>query len=297
VAAGIALAAAAGLLRRRTRLPRSIHPVFAGAPLLIAHRGGGALAPENTLAAFRSAVDDWAVDMIELDVRATADGECVVLHDATVDRTTDGTGPVSGLTLAELKRLDAGFRFTPDGGQTFPFRGRGVTVPTLDEVLTALPATRLTIEVKSADAQEPLFDTVERHAAADRIVAAGMHDADRQLFHRHAGAVSASMEQVRDFIIARRFGVAGLLPLRADTVQIPEYHGRHHVVTPGLIRALHARGLQVHVWTVNDVADMRRLLTWGVDGLVTDRPDALSALLGELYGRPPSPGHGGAAAP
>lgn len=288
---GGAVAAAAGLLRRRARQTRAPHPVFAGSPLLIAHRGGSALAPENTLAAFRMAVDEWASDMIELDVRATRDGQCVVIHDATVDRTTNATGPVADYTLDQIRQLDAGHWFTPDGGATFPFRGRGITVPTIDEVLAALPATRLTVEVKLGAAQAPLFDAIERHAAADRVIAAGMHDADRGEFHRHAGAVSASMEQVRDFVIARRLGLGAFVPFRADTVQVPECHGRHRVVTPGFISALHARGVQVHVWTVNEREDMRRLLEWGIDGIVTDRPDVLGALLGERDGRPPAAGH------
>src|SRR5690606_39178428 len=114
----------------------------------IAHRGGAALAPENTLAAFRMAVGAWASDMIELDVRATRDGHCVVFHDATVDRTTDATGAVADFTLDQIRQFDAGHWFTPDGGTTFPFRGRGITVPTIDDVLGALPDTRLTIEVK-----------------------------------------------------------------------------------------------------------------------------------------------------
>jgi glycerophosphoryl diester phosphodiesterase len=293
LAGGVVVAAAAGLLRRHARRTTPVHPIFDGSPLLIAHRGGAALAPENTLAAFRLAVERWAADMIELDVRATRDGACVVIHDATIGRTTDGAGAVAEFTLEELKRFDAGFRFSPDGGATYPFRGQGVTVPTLDEVLAALPATRLTIEVKTGAAQTPMFDAIERHVAADRIVAAGMSDADRDLFHRHAGAVSASTEQVRSYFIARRLGVGRFLPLRADVVQVPEEHEGRRVVTPALVRALHARGVQVHVWTVNEEADMRRLLSWGVDGLVTDRPDTLGVLLGELHGRPPAPGADG----
>jgi glycerophosphoryl diester phosphodiesterase len=118
-----------------------------------------------------------------------------------------------------------------------------------------------------------------------------MHDRDRTEFARHAGAVSASMEQVRDFVVARRLGLGGFIPFRADVVQVPERHGRHRVVSRGFIEALHARGVQVHVWTVNDSADMRRLLEWGVDGLVSDRPDVLGALLTEVHGRPHAPGH------
>ncbi len=262
---------------------RPNRPVLAGRPLLIAHRGGAALAPENTLTAFRQAVTAWPVDMIELDVRATADGHCVVIHDETVDRTTDGTGPVAGLTLAELKRLDAGFRFTAqDGGQ--PFRGRGVRVPTLPEVLEALPDVRLTLEVKVGAAQAPMFRAIAEHGAKDRVVVAGMRETDRTLFRSWDGAVSASTRAVRRFYVAHRFRVASFWPLRADVVQVPEIHGGARLVSPRFVRDVHARGVDIHIWTVDDPDDMRRLLDWGVDGIITDRPDRLAGVLAERVG-------------
>src|SRR5512139_4333535 len=112
-AVGFGLGLALG--RSRAARARSPHPILRGAPLLIAHRGGAALVPENTIEAFRQAADVWAADMIELDVHATADGHCVVIHDPTVDRTTDGTGEVAAMSLDQLQRLDAGYRFSPDG--------------------------------------------------------------------------------------------------------------------------------------------------------------------------------------
>src|SRR5262245_46925820 len=122
----------------------TLHPVLAGGPLLIAHRGGSGLAPENTMAAFTRAVELWQPDMFELDVHASADGACVVIHDPTIDRTTNGAGPVASRSLAELQSYDAGYRFTADGGRTFPFRNQGVRIPTLDEVLSAFPDLRIT---------------------------------------------------------------------------------------------------------------------------------------------------------
>lgn len=255
-------------------------PVLQGGPLLIAHRGGSALAPENTLTAFRQAAEQWPVDMIELDVRATSDGHCVVIHDPTVDRTTDGTGPVNARTLAELQELDAGARFRDADGEA-PFRGQGVTVPTLDEVLEALPTMRFTVEVKEAAAQGPFFDTVRRHQARDRIIAAGMHDRFRTLFPTWDGAVSGSMEAVERFYMAHRLRLARFWSLRADVVQVPEVHGRLRIVTPRFVRDLHTAGIDIHVWTVDEEADMRRLLDWGVDGIVTDRPDRLARVLAE----------------
>ena len=114
------------------------HPVLAGSPLLIAHRGGAGHQPENTLAAFLDADARWKADMIELDVHETADGHCVVIHDSTVDRTTNGTGPVAAMTLAELQTLDAAYQFTPDGGRTYPLRGQRIHVPTIEMVSPAM---------------------------------------------------------------------------------------------------------------------------------------------------------------
>src|SRR5687768_14873397 len=109
------------------------HPVLRKTPMLVAHRGGAGLKPENTLAAFLDADALWQADMIELDVHATADGHCVVIHDPTVDRTTNGSGAVAAMTLAELQSLDAGYRFTADGGRSFPMRGQGIRVPTIED--------------------------------------------------------------------------------------------------------------------------------------------------------------------
>jgi glycerophosphoryl diester phosphodiesterase len=265
--------------------PRTVHPVLQGGPLLIAHRGGSALMPENTLAAFMAAAERWRADMIELDVRATKDGRCVVIHDATVDRTTEGTGLVSAMTLAELQALDAGYRFTTDGGRTFPLRGQGVRVPTIEEVLAALPTMRLTVEVKSADAQAPLFAAVHGFAAVDRVIAAGERNAFRTIFGTYPGPKSASLEEAMPFLVMHKLHVARLGRVPANVVQTCEvYHGRR-ILSPRLVRDFHRAGVLVHVWTVNETADMERLLDWGVDGLVTDRPDRLAVILHRRYGR------------
>jgi len=260
-------------------------PALGTPPLLVAHRGGAGLAPENTLTAFEAAARDWAADMIELDVRSTADGHCIVIHDATVDRTTDGTGPVAELTLAQLQELDAGFRFSPDGGRTFPFRGRGVRVPTFEQVLRALPGMRFTVEVKIGTAQSGLFAAIDRLAAQQRVVAAGMHDADRTAFGSYAGSVSASSEQLRRFFLAHRLRLSRFARRPADVVQLCEMWGGVRLLTPRLVRDLHRRQVDVHVWTVNDEADMHRLLDWGVDGIMSDFPDRLARVLHQRTGR------------
>jgi glycerophosphoryl diester phosphodiesterase len=285
--AGVAAGATAVYvtLRRRTVRSAPAPRVLLGGPLLIAHRGGSLLAPENTMAAFRGAVDAWNADMIELDVHATADGRCVVIHDSTIDRTTDGTGAVASMTFDELRAFDAGYRFTNDGGHTFPFRGCGVTVPSIDEVLEALPRTRLTIEVKAGAAQMALFESIERHGAADRIVAAGMYDADRTEFGSWRGAVSPSSEQMTRWYKLHLAALGTVTGMTGDVVQLPEHHEGRRILTPRLIRDLHHQGVHVHVWTVNDPADMNRLLDWGVDGIVSDRPDLLGRILEQRYER------------
>ena len=251
----------------------AVHPSLRGGPFLIAHRGGAGLMPENTLAAFISAERDWAADWIELDVRASSDGHCVVMHDPTLERTTNGDGPVADRTLAELQTLDAGYYFTRDGGRTFPFRGAGITIPTIDEVLARLPDMRFIIEVKDGRAQPGMFAAIDRLDAEDRVIAAGMYDRDRTMFGRYRGPRSASGEQLRRFYIAHRLGLGRLFPVGADAVQMPEEWNGRRVVSPRLVRDLAAHGVPVHIWTVNDAADMDRLLDYGVDGILTDRPD------------------------
>ena len=264
--------------------------VLAGAPLLIAHRGGRALYPENTIFAFERAVRAWRADMLELDVCTTRDGACIVLHDPTVDRTTDGAGRADAMTLAEVQALDAGYRFTPDNGRTFPYRGQGITIPTIDEVLRALPDQRITIEIKIGSAQRPVLDAIAAHRAGERIVLASERDRHRTQFHAWQGVRSASLEQGKRFYLAHRFRVAALARPRADAFQIPEEHKGRRIVTPRFVRDAHRAGMHVHIWTVNERADMERLLDWGVDGLVTDRPDTLAQLLHERVDRPLPPG-------
>lgn len=245
--------------------------------------------PENTIAAFLDAAQRWRADMIELDVRASSDGHCVVIHDATVDRTTNGKGAVAEMTLAELQSLDAAYHFTRDGGRTFPLRGQGVRIPTIDEVLAALPDMRITVESKTAAAQLPLFRAIEQYNASERIVAAGERNEFRTLFHTYGGPRSASLEEAMPFFLMHRAYLARFGRVPADVVQTCEVYRGRRILTQRLVRDFHHRGVLVHVWTVNEEADMERLLDWGVDGLVTDRPDLLAKVLHRRNGRPLPP--------
>lgn len=292
-AAGVAAVAAFGAYRWWTARPRPGHPYLAGSPLLIAHRGGAGVAPENTLLAFRRAVDWWRADLLEIDVRPTRDGEVVVIHDATVDRTTDGRGAVVRLSLSEVQALDAGYRFTRDGGASFPFRGEGTRIPTLAEVLRELPGARVNVEIKDGRAQERVWEVVQEAGAAARVLIAAERRANRSLFdrRRYPGPTSASREELVAFYLHHLARATALYHPSVDAFQMPERYAGRQVLSRRFVREAHAHNVAVHVWTVNDEADMRRLLEWGVDGVVTDRPDRLARLLHEIADRslPPGP--------
>jgi glycerophosphoryl diester phosphodiesterase len=262
--------------------------------MLVAHRGGSLLAPENTLVAFRLALDSWWADMLEMDAHLTRDGKVVVIHDPTVDRTTDGTGRVADLTLREIQALDAGYRFQDESG-AYPFRGRGAVVPTLEEVIVACPNVWINVECKTPEVAEPLAALVARHGAEHRVLVAAEREAFRRGARAHRGPWGVSREQGLLFWLLHRLPGGGPYTPRADILQVPERWKGFRIVTPRFIREAHRSNLPVQVWTVNAVEDMRRLLQWGADGIQTDRPDLLSRLLTELVGRPVPPGAAAAA--
>lgn len=255
-------------------------------PLFFAHRGGSLLAPENTLPAFERGVACGA-DALELDIQTTREGEIVVIHDAAVDRTTDGTGLVASYSLDELRRLDAGYRFTADGGQTYPFRGQGVTIPTLREVFERFAGLRVNIDLKesSEERERRLWALIQELSAEERtLVASGDMHAPIVRFRRLAGgrvATSASGAEIRTFVLTALCRGTRWLRPGYDALQVPEVYRGVRIVSPRMIRLAHGLGLDVHVWTVDDAPTMRKLLAWGADGVMTDRPDVLALVLGE----------------
>jgi glycerophosphoryl diester phosphodiesterase len=269
--------------------PRPGHPYLAGAPLLFAHRGGAGLAPENTLAAFRGAVEGWGADVLETDVHLSRDGELVVIHDDTVDRTTDGTGAVAELGWAELRDLDAGFHFVDPSGES-SFRGRGIRLSRFEEVLDALPLTRFNVDAKAPAAARPLVELLHRRGEEHRVLVASEFEATRGNRLGYRGPVSASRRQIRNFYLSHQLPLGGPYTPRTDALQVPwRWEGRQ-VTTERFIREAHRRNLPVHVWTVDDPDTMRTLLRWGADGIQTDRPDLLARVLHEETGRPLPPG-------
>lgn len=265
------------------------HPYFAGSPLLVAHRGGARLAPENTLLAFRRAIDVWEADMIELDVRLSRDGEVMVIHDATVDRTTNGSGRVEDLTFQELSQLDAGHRFSgPEGG--FPYRDQGVTIPGFREVLEAFPGARLNVEIKARAAALPLVELIRIHGAEHRTLVAAYRESDRRPARGYQGPWGASSRQARLFLLLHRTRLGRWYTPRCDTLQVPEAYKGRTLVTPRFLAEARRRNIPVHVWTVDDPEAMRRLLAMGVDAIHTDRPDVLARVLVQETGRALPPG-------
>jgi glycerophosphoryl diester phosphodiesterase len=259
-------------------------------PLAFAHRGGAKLWPENTMLSFQSAVG-LGYPYLETDVRLSKDGVLVTRHDETVDRTTDGSGLVRTLTLAELKGLDAGYRFSSDGGRTYPFRGQGVTIPTLAEVVDAFPQALLNIDLKQHDAAtvEAMAVFIEERGLHDRLLIASFADGIIKAFRRRTQgrvATAGAGWETRRFWLASRLGLAGFVRLPCDALQVPPSMGRLTVVDRRLLTGAHRRGLQVHVWTVDEPAEMRRLLALGVDGIMSDRPDLLMEVLAEERPRP-----------
>lgn len=254
--------------------------------MLVAHRGGAKLAPENTMAAFRVALEDWDVDLLEVDARLSRDGRVVLVHDATVDRTCGGSGVVSDLKWEELEALDAGYHFTDLEGRN-AFRGTGVRIPLLEEVLEAFPRARLNVEAKVAEVAGPLVELIRRHSAESRILVAAERERARRCARGYAGPWGASREQIFAFWLRSRTGYFGGYRPPFDILQVPEVWNGIRVVSPAFVRAAHAINVPVQVWTIDDEVDMRRLLEWGVDGIQTDRPDILAGVLMECGRTPP----------
>jgi glycerophosphoryl diester phosphodiesterase len=285
--AGGALAAslvAAHLVLAALVKPLPRHPYWTdAAPSVIAHRGGLGLWPENTVHAFRKAAELGA-DVLEMDVRQSADGQLVVLHDETVDRTTDGSGPVAMLALETLQRLDAGYRWSADGGRTHPYRGQGLTIPTLREVFGALPRARMNLELKARgpELSQPLCRLIREHRMADRVVVASFGQAAMDAFRAACPqvATAATAAEARRFFQLASLFLDPLFAPRAQALQVSERLGDLEILTPGFVRAARRLNLKIDVWTVNDADAMQRLVALPVDGIMTDYPDRLLELLG-----------------
>jgi len=255
------------------------HPYFNPDKFLVmAHRGGRSLGPENTVYTFKRAIE-LGTDVLEMDLQSTSDGGLVVLHDREVDRTTNGKGAVDSFTLAELKKLDAGFRWSPDNSRSFPLRNKGVTIPTLTEVFKAFPDTRMNIEIKSSQVNtiQNLCRTIRENGRSEKVMVA-CFDAGKLGEFRSVCpevATSAGASEAVIFYWLQWAHLESAYSPNAQALQIPEAYRDNRIATRRFLEAAHARNMRVHVWTVNDVESMQRLVDLGVDGIMTDYPDRL----------------------
>ncbi|MBE0410562.1 MAG: glycerophosphodiester phosphodiesterase [Anaerolineales bacterium] len=280
-----------GLVYLAARLlasPAPAHPWFEArpgenSPLVMAHQGSENLWPSNTILAFENSVA-LGVDVIDTDMHITRDGALVLIHDTTVDRTTDGSGAVGDMTLAEIKQLDAGYSFTLDDGATYPYRDQGLTIPTLEELFEAFPEMRLGIEIKQADpvpTAEMFCATIREYGMQDLVLVSSFRQENMDAFREVCPqvATSATEGEVRLFYILFRLGLVDVLTPRYHSLQVPEYSGNIHLLTQGFVNAAQRHGLAVQPWTINELEDMQRILALGVDAINTDNPDRLLGLI------------------
>jgi glycerophosphoryl diester phosphodiesterase len=251
-------------------------------PLGFAHRGGSLLWPENTLPAFDGALKAGC-RYLETDLHTTRDGEIVVFHDPKLERTTNGSGLLKALSLSELKRLDAGYNFTLDG-KTFPYRGKGITIPTFDELIALDGSARFNVEIKQSDPPmvDRLWRSIESRGLHDRLLVAASRDQLVREFRAVSSgtvATSAGANESRLFWAASRIGLTRRVSTPYDALQVPVSSGRLTVIDRYFVNAAHACGVQVHAWTIDDISEMDRLLALGVDGIMSDRPDRLIEVL------------------
>jgi glycerophosphoryl diester phosphodiesterase len=253
---------------------------------VIAHQGGDGVWPGDTMYAFEKAVEIGA-DVLEMDAHITKDGRIVLMHDETVDDTTDGTGLIEDMTLEELKKLDAAYQWSKDGGQTFPYRGQGIQVPTLDELFQKFPQMRYVIEIKMTEnpIEKPMCDLIHEYNMQDKVLIASFHDDVMKNFRETCPdvATSASRTEVRNYVLLGKVFLWGFYIPHFQSIQ-PPYDPKDSlnipIMTERFIRESHAKNIKVEPWTVDDPELMKQYIEWGVDGIITDRPDLMGEVLG-----------------
>ncbi len=259
------------------------HPFLYPSPRVLAHRGDSLHCPENTLESFQSALVAGA-DCIETDVHLSADGEVVVIHDSRVDRVTGESGSVDKMSLKKLKQLDFGYHFSPDGGKTFPYRGKGITLPTLSEALEAFPGVKFNVDMKQKGRPmaEALAEILTRHDAIDRVMCASVHDGNLRILRAllPEAATSCGAAEAAGIILMAKAGVLFTRnSLPALALQVPSRYKGVTFINSRLIRQYHQAGLFVHAWVINNAQEMHQLLEYGTDGICTDQTALLQSLL------------------
>lgn len=252
-------------------------------PLAAAHRGSRVLWPENTMVAFQGAVD-LGYRFLETDLHLTSDGVLVTFHDDTLDRCTNAEGPIAERSFADLREIDAGYRFELAGSH--PFRGAGIGIPALAEVMGAFPDVCLILDLKQPGLEEPLARFLAGNGMQERVIVGSFSDRRLRAFRGLVGGRVATSAGPREVLGARaRSWMRQPAQSMADVFQVPVRHGIR-LVDRAFVEAAHEAGKHVHVWTVNERSEMERLLDLGVDGLITDRPDTLREVMTARGGGP-----------
>jgi len=251
--------------------------------LTIAHRGGSALWPENTLHAFRKSIE-LGVDVIDMDVRMSLDGHLVIMHDSTLERTTDGRGKVKELNLSQLKKLDAAYFWDPEQNHSYPLRGTGIKIPTLEEVFESFRGAGINIEIKqlSPSIVKPLCNLIKKYNLKQKVIVGAFLSSTINSFRRTCPevATSASTGEILDFYYSTLDeDFYDSYNLKADLLQVPQNLGSLEIISKNFIEAAHSKNIPVQVWTINDTDTMKNLIQLGVDGIFTDHPDRLLSVL------------------
>ena len=262
---------------------------FAGpAPRIMAHRGASGSCPENTMVSFAQAVKDGA-DVLEMDVQMSRDGKVVVTHDANVFRTTNGAGLVRSFNYADLKKLDAGFRFSPDKGKSFPFRGKGVYMPLFEEVLEAFPDTPINVEIKDPDARlaAKMAGILHSYGRIDdgTVLVAAETGSIMRTYRKYAptGVTGHCRGESYKFVASVWLGLDSMFSNPCGwALQIPATRLGVQIPSKTVIERAHKLGVEVHVWTINDPRQMKSLIELGVDGIFTDHPAIMRSVLDSL---------------
>lgn len=267
-----------GTLRWIAR-PASPQAWFDDAPafLVLAHQGGEGEWPSNTMEAFRRS-QALGVDGLDLDVHLSQDGVLVLMHDTTVDRTTDGRGSIRDMSWAQLQKLDAGYRFTQDGS-TFPYRGKGLKVPRLEQVLEAFPGQRLGIEIKQAplEAASVMGQLLKNSGAESRVLLSSFDEGMMKEIRRCCPevATSATPWEAKTFVAASRLYLEDWISPAYCSLQIPLQYKGMALLSERTVEAAHRRGLKVLPWTIDTLEDAEFCRKVGADGLNTNWPSRM----------------------
>jgi glycerophosphoryl diester phosphodiesterase len=262
-------------------------------PLILAHQGGELLAPTNTMAAFAVADAIGGVDFLDIDVHMTRDGHLVGIHDSTVDRTTEGHGRVDSYTLADLQKLDAGYRFRDLQGE-YSYRGKGVRIPALEEVFDVYASKYyLHFEVKDvyprggpSQVEEKLWKLISDFHMEKKAIVSSFQQRIVERFNQLARGqvvIGAGRSEVMRFVMAHTSRLPLLYRRYSHVLEIPLTSNGINLKRRGLIEKAHGLGMEVYYWTVDDVPTMRELIELGADGLFTNRPDLLKEVIQEMH--------------